>query len=382
MFRTFLSNIAYAFRQDPFKAAASVLGVFQTHPVVVFQIVVFLRFPTLTSAAMVALGGLANHLLVNLHFLSRAARTWLLLHREVVGPFRDFVFHRVTVEQYLDGADYADMDHWLVKKMLGPSATLNDTVRVHVWRKPGAVVANLASYSVPFFGANVFLTDEPATIHGIRRYQVLHEIGHALMRIGTSTSFIELGVVPGLFFLAWFASTAEWTLHAAAGGLAYATVLFIWRTEIRRQRQVGRLMDEIVADGFAVGYLSPQDCRAAASSPLLPYLKDRDLPELYNAIRLTRLREMLELGAAGDADRAFDLSVTDLPDLTLEASLPAILLVGVMGVYATPPTGGTVAWTGALTGGLLIAALFLVLLLTAYRGALLQHLQLRSAPDA
>jgi hypothetical protein len=375
MFRAFLNNLVYGFRRSRVKMAAAVLCIFQTHPAVVFQTVVLLRFPTVVSAAMLVLGSLANHLLVNVIFLLRGARMWTLLHEELRSTFREFTFHSVTAESYLEGADYTDMEFWLVKKIRGASATLNDTVRVHVWSKPGAVVANLASYSVPLGDAHVFLSDEPGSLHGIRRFQVLHEIGHALMRTATSTAFIELGLVPSLFLLCWFASMAEWTLHALTSALAFTALVVVWRSEIYRQRQVGRLMAEIAADGFAVGYLSPEDCRAVARSALLPYLKDRDLSEIYNSMRLARLRELLRLGESGDSDRTLALSTADLPQLTLEASVPMILLVGVMGIYAADPTSRTVALTGALTGGLLIVAFFLAHMLVFSHRALLHHLQ-------
>src|SRR5215213_7748936 len=148
MFRAFLGNILYGFRREPLKTAASLLAIFQTHPVVMFQAVVLLRFPTVAGVAMFVLGSLANHLFVKIILRFRGARMWMLLHREAVGTFSGFTFRSVHADQYLDGADYADMDFWLVKKFRGASSTLNNTIRVHVLRKPGAVVANLSSASV------------------------------------------------------------------------------------------------------------------------------------------------------------------------------------------------------------------------------------------
>jgi hypothetical protein len=381
MFRAFLQNVVHAFRQNPLKAAASLLSVLETHPVVVFQAAVFLRFPTLASAAMFVLGSLANQLFVNLFIVFRGARTWMLLRAEVTSTFREFTFQSVPADLYL-GADYSDMDFWLVKKFRGPSATLNDTVSVYVLRKPGSVVSNLVSYSVPLGDAHVFLTEEPGSLRGVRRYQVLHEIGHALMGTTTSSAFVDVGIAAGIYFLFWFAGTTEWSVHALAGALAYAAVLVIWRSEIQRHRQLGRLTDEMVADGLAVGYLSPEDARAAADSPFLSHLKDKELSDLHNAIRSARLREMFELRAAGEDVRIFELSIADLPQLTLAACLPAILLVGVMGVYATTPTGETVAWTGALTGVLFLLFLFLALSRGALLGALAHELQARTVPPA
>jgi hypothetical protein len=377
MLRTLLGNIVHGFRRDPVKTSASLLALFQTHPVVIYQLVVLVRFPTLASAAMLVLGALANHLLVNLFFQLKAARTGLLVQGENAGAFRDFSVRTVPAENYLQGPDFADMDLWLVKRLFGPTASLNDTVKTHVRRKPGTVVANLTSYSFPLFGTHIFLTDEPGSVRGIRRFQVLHEIGHGLTRFMASSAFVELGTVPFLFFLVWFASTVPWTIHALTGAVAFCAAVLVWRTEIQRVRQGARLRAEIIADGFAVGYLSPEDCREAAASRLFHLLKDRDLSELYNAVRLAGLREMLRLAAAGETDKVLELGFTDLPPLG-ETVLASILLEAVLAAYASPPTTRTVLWAGIVGILLLIAFLFAAFLQVGVQRALERELEQRS----
>ncbi|HEU0052135.1 MAG TPA: hypothetical protein VFQ39_03115 [Longimicrobium sp.] len=380
MLRAFIELMILAFRHEPRKAVVALLDPLKTHPVVVFQAVVFARAPSLTSAAMFVLGSLANNLIVNIALGFRGARTWMALRREVLDKFRGFTFREVPVDRYLDGPARADMEFWLVGKVRGAAASLNDVVKVHVWRRPGTVVANLASYSVPLGDSHIFLSDEPESVKGIRRYQVLHEIGHALVRTGTNTVFVETGMVPALFFAAWYLAMSEWTIHTLTGGLAYLAVLAVWRADIVRQRRVGRLTAEVVADGFAVSYLSAEDCRATAASPMLGNLKDRELSATHNAVRLERLREMLALKAAGDLEGAFRLSVADVELPTLDGALSAILLFGAMALYATPPDGRTVAWTAALTGALLFFSLVLQFQGVASHAELRRHLEARGEP--
>ena len=125
---------------------------------------------------------------------------------------------------------------------------------------------------------------------------------------------------------------AEWTGHALIM-IVLISGIAVWRAEIRRLRQIEKLVEELTADAFSVGYMSEDDRNRLSKSRLIHRLVDKDLPKLHNSIRIAKLKESLELVAAGEEDHLFDQTFDEISFFDLNTILSALLpLLDFMGL--------------------------------------------------
>lgn len=353
-------------RTDRRRALASILDILQAHPAFVFQIAVFVRMPSLVSAGMIVIGAFVNHFSNNVVFILGA-----IVKRigTIVGCIRKLHGRKITrysPEDFLDKETHADIDEWLVRRpfeILGiRGAKLDQLTKIFVVE---GGLSNISCHSIPFLGSFIYLSDPPEETHGIRRFFVLHEIGHAQVNISALDFNRALGWNVPLFFLIWLFFALERSQSATLMAVAIFLGFLIWREKQKQDQLYSHLWEEIVADCFALGYLSEDDLARLANNKRLEMLVDKSMPSIFNMIRLAKLRENLALALKGDHENMIERSYEGLPTEKVTPIAAAVTLNVLPAFYAANPTVPGLLWAAAVAAALLVLHLFLTFLQVA-----------------
>jgi hypothetical protein len=345
------------------RALVSLLDLLKTNPLVVYQLVVLARFPSLTSAGMFFISLAASHLFLNIllmmnHTSSRLKVIYGCLHKLKGSSFQTF-----TVKEFFndDEETYKDIDKWFVKSWFRfyriRDISLNHLVRIHVVQSP-VCVTNLASYPLALFESHIFLHDGPEDTTGVRRFYLLHEIGHTQLKILTSDFSLLAGIKHYLFYLCWVGTTVAWSGDVFIVLLAVVLATVSLSQERRRRLEMVKLVDEIMADGFALAYLSKENLALLEKNKYFPdILYDSHMSPFFNTIRLAKLRENLSLVINGRVDDLIEQAFEMLPLPRLVTLAVLVLLTAIPGLYAAAPTPRTLLRFLAFDATLLLAFL-------------------------
>lgn len=338
----------------------SLLNVLKDNPIFIYQLVVFTKFPSLSSAGMVVVGLVANHLFLNIllminHTVSRLKVIFGYLNKLKGSSYQTFPVREFFVS---DNQTYEDIDKWFVKSWFRwfgiNDVNLDHLVHIHVAESPYCV-ANLASYPLALFESHIFVNDIPKDTKGVRRFYLLHEIGHTQLKIVNSDYALLAGIKHYLFYLCWVGLTIIWTQDAVMSILAFVLALIIWSHERGRRMELIMLFDEILADCFALAYLSKEDLKMLEKNKYFPsLLYDADMPPLYNAVRLSKLKENLLLTLNDKHDEVLEETFKMIPFPKLLMLTVSMLLIALLGLYAAPPTLWALFWLFILDVILLI----------------------------
>lgn len=330
-----------------------------------YQLVVFTRYPTLTSAGMVVVGLAAGWLFLQIllmlhHIASRAKVISGCLNKLQGSTYRTFTVRECFAS---DEETYEDIDKWFVKSWFrfygirNLNISIDHLVHIHVVESP-ACLATLASYPLALFESHIFVHDTPEETKGLRRFYLLHEVGHTQLRIATFDLGMLAGVKHYLFYLCWVGLTVAWGGDVFVVLLSMVLAMVALYKENHRRMESVRLVDEVVADGFALGYLSKENLKLLAKNKYFPdILRDDDMSPLFNAIRLAKLKEHLALARDGWDDELIERTFEMLPTPALTTLTAMVLLAALPGLYAAAPTLWTLLWFLILDAALLLAFL-------------------------
>lgn len=317
----------------------------------------------MTSAGMVFISLAASHLFLNIllmmnHTSSRLKVIYGCLHKLKGSSFQTF-----TVEEFFDddGETYKDIDKWFVKSWFRfyriRDISLNHLVRIHVVQS-SVCVTNLASHPLALFESHIFLHDGPEDTTGVRRFYLLHELGHTQLKILTSDFSLLAGIKHYLFYLCWVGTTVAWCGDVFIVLLAVVLATVSLSQERRRRLEMVKLVDEIMADGFALAYLSKENLALLEKNKYFPdILYDSHMSPFFNTIRLAKLRENLSLVINGGVDDLIEQAFEMLPLPRLVTLAALVLLIAIPGLYAAAPTPRTLLWFLAFDAALLLAFL-------------------------
>lgn len=339
------------------------LDILKTNPLLIYQLAVFLKYRSLTSAAMILIAFAASHLFLNIllmlnHTASRLRVIFGCLRRLQGSSFRTY-----TAREFFAGDEgrYEDIDRWFVKSWFRwygiRDISLDHLVRIHVV-EGSACLANLVSYPLALFESHIFVSEGPENTKGIHRFYLMHEIGHTQMKIAESDFGMLAGSKPSLFYMAWVGLTVAWSWDVSVALLSVLLATVALSQERRRRLETIRLFSEIMADTFALCYLSEENLALLGKNKYFPeLLRDSDISPVFNAIRLAKLKESFSLASRQMVDELLEQTFEMFPRPNPILTTAFVLLAALPGLYAVAPTPRALLWF--LLADVLLFLLFL-----------------------
>jgi len=340
-------------------------------PVFLYQLAVWIRFPTRTAAFAMVAGFVANLLFGGLMALGTVARLRAVLYRNLTDNFSLCEFKSYPCDAYLGEADLqraeAESFQASLKVVYGKLYDFQRDTRIYVIGRGASknVPMQLFAYSIPFLYSYIFLRDEPSRLRTPAKYFVRHEIGHVLGRPQYARAFLSLANRALFFLLFWLAWCLSWSMQTALLFALLLVAAFSLRSEIRRRIERFRLADEISADAFALSTLPREELqRVEELSSKSLFLADNDLSPEDNVIRHAFFRENIRRLKEGGSE--LETSIRELSKLPLSV-VSAVFLIIALAQHGVGPSG---VFLKRVTLGFIVPLLILVILLMLFTLAL------------
>jgi hypothetical protein len=343
------------------------ISLFWFQPVFLYQLIVWIRFPTHTGAIAVAAGFLANLLFGGITALSTLAGLRAILYKNLTDNFLQCDFTQYPCNAYLDETTLKRADSESFQATLriayGKLYDFQRDTQIYVVGRGASknVPLQLFAYAIPYLVSYIFLRDEPSRLRIPAKYFVRHEIGHVLRRPQYARSFLWLANRALFFSLFWIAWCLSWSPQTAVLFALLLVTAFSLRSEIRRRIERFRLSDEISADAFALSTLSQEELhRVEELSAKGLFLADNDLSPEDNVIRHAFFQENIRRLKQGSIE--LETSIQELSKVPLSV-VSAVLLIIALAQYGVAPSG---AFLKGVSLGIIAPLLALILLLVIF----------------
>ena len=343
-----INLLKYAFNKDKKKFTASILEILRTNPILVFQLSVFFGNPSFTSFLLVLIGTFAGHLLVNIKLMIGLSSS---IYRLLVDLRKGFSGQTYSVRELfkdsLDGHEenFKDIEKYLIQLNGTRNVSFDDMVKVHV--APGS--CKFVCYTNnQLFESHIIISNIPKEGDGVQKFFILHEISHIIVRMLTQSVDLALGLLPYYFYILWILFFIQWTTNSFIVLLALLLSMILWNEDRKQRLNTSRLLDEVLADCMAIGYMSADDLEKLSKNRLVPkLLNDRAMIPLHNSMRLAKLRENINNAVSGKwgEGQVFEKLIVDyLPESNIRILFLGVLLLALPAYYATSSS-----WTKVLT---------------------------------
>jgi len=343
-----INLLKYAFNKDKKKFTASILEILRTNPILVFQLSVFFGNPSFTSFLLVLIGTFAGHLLVNIKLMIGLSSS---IYRLLVDLRKGFSGQTYSVRELfkdsLDGHEenFKDIEKYLIQLNGTRNVSFDDMVKVHV--APGS--CKFVCYTNnQLFESHIIISNIPKEGDGVQKFFILHEISHIIVRMLTQPVDLALGLLPYYFYILWILFFIQWTTNSFIVLLVLLLSMILWNEDRKQRLNTSRLLDEILADCMAIGYMSADDLEKLSKNRLVPkLLNDRAMIPLHNSMRLAKLRENINNAVSGKwgEGQVFEKLIVDyLPESNIRILFLGVLLLALPAYYATSSS-----WTKVLT---------------------------------
>lgn len=247
---------------------------------------------------------------------------------------------KYLVSEYLPN-QYADIDEYLVKRIFGlfgaNAFSIDNTVDLYHIKSNNLVASNLTCYSIPL-RSYIFFNQSPSDkLSSFQKFSLLHELAHGCLKFMSGSPFASHGIKLYLIYSIILIWLLQWSIvpNLVLVGLVVILVLaFIERKYINNNK---KLSDEIIADGFALGYLEEEDRdKIQKLSQYFKLLKDSELSPKQNDKRIKQLIENIELTKKGLDDDVLEssFSLHYKPHFLLLIATCIILIIP--SVYSNP----------------------------------------------
>jgi len=343
-----INLLKYAFNKDKKKFTASILEILRTNPILVFQLSVFFGNPSFTSFLLVLIGTFAGNLLVNIKFMIGLSFSTYRLLVDLRKGFSGQTYSvRELFKDSLDGHEenFKDIEKYLIQLNGTRNVSFDDMVKVHV--APGS--CKFVCYTNnQLFESHIIISNIPKEGDGVQKFFILHEISHITVRMLTQPVDLALGLLPYYFYILWILFFIQWTTNSFIVLLALLLSMILWNEDRKQRLNTSRLLDEILADCMAIGYMSADDLEKLSKNRLVPkLLNDRAMIPLHNSMRLAKLRENINNAVSGKwgEGQVFEKLIVDyLPESNIRILFLGVLLLALPAYYATSSS-----WTKVLT---------------------------------
>jgi len=343
-----INLLKYAFNKDKKKFTASILEILRTNPILVFQLSVFFGNPSFTSFLLVLIGTFAGNLLVNIKFMIGLSFSTYRLLVDLRKGFSGQTYSvRELFKDSLDGHEenFKDIEKYLIQLNGTRNVSFDDMVKVHV--APGS--CKFVCYTNnQLFESHIIISNIPKEGDGVQKFFILHEISHIIVRMLTQSVDLALGLLPYYFYILWILFFIQWTTNSFIVLLALLLSMILWNEDRKQRLNTSRLLDEVLADCMAIGYMSADDLEKLSKNRLVPkLLNDRAMIPLHNSMRLAKLRENINNAVSGKwgEGQVFEKLIVDyLPESNIRILFLGVLLLALPAYYATSSS-----WTKVLT---------------------------------
>jgi hypothetical protein len=244
---------------------------------------------------------------------------------------------------------------------LQPRTSLADDDSVQIFHVERNATAGgpVASSLVAFPGmteTSIFTDDAPDAIDGVRRFMMLHEIGHATWSGRTQNILAHIGALVPLAAIPFLLAAIPLSIISVATiGALGAISLSVHRGERYKNLRRSHLYDEVAADCFALHHCDP--AWLAAPPEQLARLLSNDL-SMSDEERRTRARILTEnLYRLQRGEPPKHPMKDTIPDTQLHEFLIPTLLI-VCGLLHGPLTATRLAILGILTLGFVVLCMF------------------------
>jgi len=337
----------YAFNKDKKKFTASILEILRTNPILVFQLTVFLGNLSFTNFLLILIGAFAGNLLVNIKLMIGLSFSIYRLLADLRKGFSGQTYSvRELFKDSLDGHEenFKDIEKYLIQLNGARSVSFDDMVKVHV--APGS--CKFVCYTNnQLFESHIIISNIPKEGDGVQKFFILHEISHIIVRMLTQSIDLAVGLLPYYFYILWILFFIQWTTNSFIVLLALFISMILWNEDRKQRLNTSRLLDEVLADCMAIGYMSVGDLEKLSKNRLVPkLLNDRAMIPLHNSMRLAKLRENINYAVSGKwrEGQIFEKSIIDyLPESNIRILFLSVLLLALPAHYATPSS-----WTKVL----------------------------------
>lgn len=276
---------------------------------------------------------------------------------------------KYLVSQYLPN-QYADIDEYLVKRIFGlfgaKAFSIDNTVDLYHIKSDKLVASNLTCYSIPL-RSYIFFNQSPSdNLGSFQKFSLLHELAHGCLKFMSGSPFASHGIKLYLIYSIILFWLLKWSVvpNLVLIGLVVVLILaFIERKYINDNK---KLSDEIIADGFALGYLEEDDRNKIYKlSHLFKFFEDSELSPKQNEKRIRQLIENIELTQKGLDDDVLEssFSLQYKPHFFLLIATCTILIIP--SIYSKPTDWTTFFIFLGLTVLLLVVFLFMHIIIDA-----------------
>jgi hypothetical protein len=354
-----------ALRPSSFKGGILLgLDFLRVNPVLLFQVIVFIKQPSLPSFLLIFIGLIAGHLFVNIIQNAKISYIRFSIIPGCVNKYAGCTYKMYLVREYLSEDAFRDIDSFFSARFVrifDRNASLERLIKIYVIKKGTSrvVPAQLICYPIALFASHIFVRDEPEKAGAIQRFQILHEIGHTQFRMLVEDFSTLVGVTPLLFYLGWLSGIVIWDLALVVPLLCFLAVMVLLNEDRKLRIERMRLKDEILADAFAI-YNSPRSDlqRIATNSIFYNSIRDESMNPLDNTIRVATLKRNIE-HALADRDELFAAELFSMiKPSTIAFLASAVFIIAIFGFFATTVTWWTLVWYGLVAIGLGITYLF------------------------
>lgn len=341
---------------------------FWFQPILLFQIVGFVKHPSSLEAVLVLCAFVSNLLFGGFFVLQYVLSTRYHIVKEINEKLKGCYIKEYSVDKYLNPDDLEKTNNLSLQKAISLlyGSRLYDFVRdtkVFVLKRKNIdsqPPANFFAYSIPYLHSYIFLRDEPEKIKSSGKFFVYHEIGHTLY---TSLSLKNIFTVVNkalYLLLLWATFTIPWSFISGFYILIFYFSIRSLTKEMTNWKAKYKLADEVAADNYALNLLSVEDKEVLKNKiqnkpfPLL----DSDLSNEDNWIRqkIFSLNINTKLGEELYSIH-HKININKFPlELTLTLSL--VVLLGLNRSQATWE------WVNNIVFYIIIPLLFLNILLT------------------
>ncbi|NJL41824.1 MAG: hypothetical protein HC899_38005 [Leptolyngbyaceae cyanobacterium SM1_4_3] len=286
------------------------------------------------------IGAFAGHLLANIKLMIGLSYSIYRLLTDLRKGFSGQTYSvRELFKDSLDGHEenFKDIEKYLIQLNGTRNVSFDDMVKVHV--APGS--CKFVCYTNnQLFESHIIISNIPKEGDGVQKFFILHEISHIIVRMLTQSVDLALGLLPYYFYILWIPFFIQLTANSFVVLLALFVSMILWNEDRKQRLNTSRLLDEILADCMAIGYMSPGDLEKLSKNRLVPkLLNDRAMIPLHNSMRLAKLRENINYAVSGKwrEGQIFEKSIIDyLPESNVRILVLSVWLLALPAYYATP----------------------------------------------
>lgn len=277
---------------------------FYIQPLTLFQIAIFIKHPSWWNFALIIIAYLINLFFIGSDSLSHIYEVRRNVWKGFVEIFQKCNYKRFTFYDFnlggkaIEKAKLLSHPGHLLRNKYVPNYAFNKKGFFDIFvvdRGTSKVLPfQLASYAMPFYGAYLFVRDEPSKITLTTKFFICHEIGHLLNSAVLRRSILNTRNKPLYLFIVWCLCSIVLTKSTFVLITLLLLILLVSEQKWKETEYAIKIDEEITADAFALDCLNESEKNEIKSKYLAYYPPmDSQLTIKENSIRKDAFLEML-----------------------------------------------------------------------------------------